>query len=432
MRPTVPPTPAEIAAQPELVDQLPGTVAGILALEATGLVQRFVALTRRRVHVPRLGSYYSRGSGYWITYSVGGVEHRESVAKLTGKPPAVTTPQDAVAALRTQRDRHAWAYGANGVDRATVREILDRYLARLGRDGGRTGLGDIRTECAHLAAALGPFRVAVVTPTVLEAYTAQATAVGFAPSTIKKRLSYPRAAILAAKDAAFVGDDLLEGHRRPGHREQRPNDHDDTPDDTPRGRFPIMGPGSVPNGAVYLKRGRWQVAYRGGGDRVRRSASRILGRVAAGRDDAETALHVAVRVGTGMRAGLDRPVTTVERERDTRTLPGPLRRLLGAPDVVMTGEALQRQRRPIVYLWMRGREVLYVGHSRHGAARALSSRHHRLQGFQPGDRVLMCVYQDAESAFLAERRLILELAPTLNTRHQAHARGAPPEGAGNA
>jgi hypothetical protein len=49
MRLTATPTLAEIAAHPELVDQLSGPVAGLLALEATGLVQR---LTVRAVTAP--------------------------------------------------------------------------------------------------------------------------------------------------------------------------------------------------------------------------------------------------------------------------------------------------------------------------------------------------------------------------------------------
>jgi hypothetical protein len=54
MRPTATPTLAEIAANPALVDQLQGPVAGLLALEATGLVQR---LTVRAVTAPpRLGT----------------------------------------------------------------------------------------------------------------------------------------------------------------------------------------------------------------------------------------------------------------------------------------------------------------------------------------------------------------------------------------
>jgi hypothetical protein len=40
MRLSAPPTLAEIAAHPELVEQLPGAVAGLLALEATGLASR--------------------------------------------------------------------------------------------------------------------------------------------------------------------------------------------------------------------------------------------------------------------------------------------------------------------------------------------------------------------------------------------------------
>jgi hypothetical protein len=49
MRLNAPPTLAEIAARPELVEQLPGAVAGLLAVEANGLVQR---LTIRAVTAP--------------------------------------------------------------------------------------------------------------------------------------------------------------------------------------------------------------------------------------------------------------------------------------------------------------------------------------------------------------------------------------------
>jgi hypothetical protein len=49
MRLSAPPTLAEIAAHPELVEQLPGAVAGLLAVEANGLVQR---LTIRAVTAP--------------------------------------------------------------------------------------------------------------------------------------------------------------------------------------------------------------------------------------------------------------------------------------------------------------------------------------------------------------------------------------------
>jgi hypothetical protein len=54
MRLSTPPTLAEIAAHPELVEQLPGSVAGLLALEATGLVQRLTV--RALTAPPRIAS----------------------------------------------------------------------------------------------------------------------------------------------------------------------------------------------------------------------------------------------------------------------------------------------------------------------------------------------------------------------------------------
>jgi hypothetical protein len=115
MRLSAPPTLAEIAACPELVERLPGPVAGVLALEATGLVQRLTVRAASagatssgraksgRVNISGLGSYFRRGPAYWIEYSIAGVPHRESVAKILGKPPALTTSDDAVRALKLRR-----------------------------------------------------------------------------------------------------------------------------------------------------------------------------------------------------------------------------------------------------------------------------------------------------------------------------------------
>lgn len=52
MRLTAAPTLAEVAAHPELVDQLSGSLAGVLAVEATGLVQQL--MLRAVVAPPRL------------------------------------------------------------------------------------------------------------------------------------------------------------------------------------------------------------------------------------------------------------------------------------------------------------------------------------------------------------------------------------------
>lgn len=158
-----------------------------------------------RTHVPGLGSYFTRGPGYWIAYYRDGQEQRESVARLTGIPPERTTPKDALRCLR-ERKRQVWngTFVGTATARLTVSAVLDAYLRHCASEGGRKALTDIRNECAHLRAGLGPVRAGTVDLLLLEDYAARAKAAGFAPGTVKKRLSYLRAAFRYSKRARLI------------------------------------------------------------------------------------------------------------------------------------------------------------------------------------------------------------------------------------
>lgn len=97
------------------------------------------------------------------------------------------------------------------------------------------------------------------------------------------------------------------------------------------------------------------------------------------------------------------------------------------PTLQEVGEILKRDRHaefqadsvralggPIVYAWVRGEEVLYIGLGAYGLARPLSRNHHRLLGMQPGDRLIVWCWEAEEQAVEAERQLVLRLRPPLN------------------
>jgi hypothetical protein len=71
---------------------------------------------------------------------------------------------------------------------------------------------------------------------------------------------------------------------------------------------------------------------------------------------------------------------------------------------------------PIVYAWVRGDEILYVGFSSNGVARTLSRAHHRLVSMEPGDRAVIWCFETEDQAAAAERELIRLLHPPLNGR----------------
>lgn len=84
----------------------------------------------------------------------------------------------------------------------------------------------------------------------------------------------------------------------------------------------------------------------------------------------------------------------------------------GAPHCVLAYEDLERWRGPIVYVWSRGPEVLYVGMSIRGLERPLSASHEKLRGFAAGDTLTVWRTDDPVSL---ETTLIERLRPPHNT-----------------
>jgi integrase len=153
-----------------------------------------------RVHLRGLGSYFRRRAGWWIAYHVNGRQFRDSVAKRLGKPPQETTRADAERCLRAAV-RRPTAPRTRSAARETVTGVLDRYLVAV---KGRKSFTDIRNECQLLKASLGPLLADGIDRAVLTEYYDQAIAAGFAPGTVKKRLSYLRAALYCAHEAGTI------------------------------------------------------------------------------------------------------------------------------------------------------------------------------------------------------------------------------------
>jgi hypothetical protein len=94
------------------------------------------------------------------------------------------------------------------------------------------------------------------------------------------------------------------------------------------------------------------------------------------------------------------------------------RMILGPPMLGISYGDLTQLRSPIVYVWARGEEVLYVGMSVVGVARPVG-KHERLVDFQPGD--MLWIWRCDNPAVL-ETMLIRELRPRLNAvRHDPNA-----------
>ena len=85
---------------------------------------------------------------------------------------------------------------------------------------------------------------------------------------------------------------------------------------------------------------------------------------------------------------------------------------LGSPYLELAHEDVQRWRGSIVYVWIRGAEVLYVGLSLRGLERPLSVGPARLKHFAPGDRLI--VWRCAPTG-LVEADLIAALRPRYNS-----------------
>lgn len=71
---------------------------------------------------------------------------------------------------------------------------------------------------------------------------------------------------------------------------------------------------------------------------------------------------------------------------------------------------------PVVYVWTRGAQTLYVGRSEVGGARCLNPRHHALN-LQDGDELEVFPMFDVEEARSVEAQLIMALRPVHNRVH---------------
>ena len=71
--------------------------------------------------------------------------------------------------------------------------------------------------------------------------------------------------------------------------------------------------------------------------------------------------------------------------------------------------------RPIVYIWYRGRKILYVGMSFYGIARIFAS-HHRLKNVQLDDTITVWFFDNEAEARETERALIEHFQPKFNQK----------------
>src|SRR5688572_30365960 len=87
------------------------------------------------------------------------------------------------------------------------------------------------------------------------------------------------------------------------------------------------------------------------------------------------------------------------------------------PTYTLDGHWIRRGKGPLVYVWRRGADVLYVGVSVNGLGRPLSSNHHRLTpgAVLDGDALDIYQFTTKEDAIAAEVELIARLRPHLNT-----------------
>lgn len=94
---------------------------------------------------------------------------------------------------------------------------------------------------------------------------------------------------------------------------------------------------------------------------------------------------------------------------------------LRSPDFSFTGDDVIKLRQPMVYVWRRGDEVLYVGLGTKGVQRPLGSDHHRLLDILPSDRLdIFFCSSDIQAAEL-EEKWICSLKPKLNAANAGSA-----------
>ncbi len=87
---------------------------------------------------------------------------------------------------------------------------------------------------------------------------------------------------------------------------------------------------------------------------------------------------------------------------------------MGIPTRVFSGEEIEQLRGPLVYIWKRGKQVLYVGMSKTGINRPFDPSHHRLKRIQAGDSLIVWRVPDEDRAIKMEGSMILKFKPIYN------------------
>ncbi len=100
---------------------------------------------------------------------------------------------------------------------------------------------------------------------------------------------------------------------------------------------------------------------------------------------------------------------------------------LGIPGWDLSFDDVQQSRRPCVYAWIRGDEVLYVGKGESGLERPISSTHHRTSHMEPGDRLLVWTTASRSLALITEAKLISGIKPRFNGHNGRGILGKTPE-----
>lgn len=168
------------------------------------------------------------------------------------------------------------------------------------------------------------------------------------------------------------------------------------------------------SGNVYQRGPHWWLRFYWMGHDVSMSARRVLGRPATSRDDALEALRRARASAHSASRGLSRSL--LDFQAKSSVVPPSLRGTVGDPDFDIQAADLMRGRGPVVYAWVRGRKVLYIGSSLLGLSRPLFEKHHRLRlsDLHPTDRLMVWRYKHGEEARAVESLLIKHARPLLN------------------
>jgi integrase len=144
-----------------------------------------------------MGRTLQRGNRWWIAYYVNGIEHRESAAKVLGRPDAGLSDKDATKALKIRLGEiHGGRWVGPQQDRVTLAELLDALVLDY-RNNGRKSLTALESHMRPLRAAF-PLDAAIhVTEARIEKYKAERLATR-KPATVNRELAALRRAFTLA------------------------------------------------------------------------------------------------------------------------------------------------------------------------------------------------------------------------------------------